>query len=241
MTDFFTKNGIKVPVLTKEQMIEVDRIAMEETGPNLWQMMENAGRNLSELIFQHLDKGWKEKEIFVLAGKGNNGGGGICAARHLLNHGAKVKLILADKENLGEVPNFQKNIYESAGGKSFTLKEAANFEPDIIIDAIIGYNLIGKPRGILEEMIIWANSKNAKIVSLDIPSGFDSNTGQTPGEYINAFATLTLALPKTGLMNNRIGRLFLCDIGIPKSTYSKINIDYVTPFNSDFIIELFLS
>ena len=240
MTSFVAGNSIKVHALTKEQMIEVDRIAMEETGPNLWQMMENAGRNLSELTIKHLGKDWKEKEIVVLAGKGNNGGGGICAARHLLNHGANVKLILADKEILGEVPKFQKKIFESAGGKSFILKELTNFETDIIIDAIIGYNLNGKPRGILKEMIKWANSKTAKIISLDIPSGFDSNTGETPGEFINAFATLTLALPKIGLMNNRIGKLFLCDIGIPKSVYSKINIDYINPFDSEFIIELFL-
>lgn len=225
--------------LTREQMIEVDRVAIEKTGPNLWQMMENAGRNLAELTIQLAGKGWKKKEIVVLAGKGNNGGGGICAARHLVNHGANVKLILADENNLGEVPKFQKKIFESAGGKIILLNDGHNLKPDIIIDAVFGYNLRGVPTGKLMSMIKWANSTGAKIISLDIPSGVDSNNGKTPGEYIDAFATLTLALPKQGLIPGKTGRLFLGDIGIPKEAYNKIGIKYISPFEKEFFIEVF--
>lgn len=231
-------NRNKLTFLTREQMIEVDRIAIEETGPNLWQMMENAGRNLAELTIQLAGDDWKKKEIAVLAGRGNNGGGGICAARHLVNHGANVKLILADENNLGEVPNYQKLIYENAGGNIILFNDAVNLQPDFIIDAIIGYNLKGAPTGILIEMIKWADSTNAKIISLDIPSGVDSNTGETPGEYINAFATLTLALPKQGLVSGKTGRLFLGDIGIPKGAYYKLGIEYIPPFGEDYIVEL---
>jgi NAD(P)H-hydrate epimerase len=231
-------SNYKLTFLTREQMIEVDRIAIEETGPNLWQMMENAGRNLAELTIKLANKDWKQKEIIVLAGKGNNGGGGICAARHLMNHSAKVKLILADEDNLGEVPNYQKRVYESAGGNSFSLSDLDNFQPDLIIDAIIGYNLKGAPNGNLKQMIMWANSKKVNIISLDIPSGIDSNTGEAPGEFINAFATLTLALPKTGLQNDKVGRLFLGDIGIPKKVYNEIGVNFDSPFKKKYIVEI---
>lgn len=238
MSKFKVVKSDQLTFLTREQMIEVDRVAIEETGPNLWQMMENAGRNLAELTIQLAGRGWKKKEIVVLAGKGNNGGGGICAARHLLNHGAKVKLILADENNLGEVPKYQKLIFESAGGNSFSLNEINNLKPDIVIDAIIGYNLKGAPEGNLLQLINWANSKKAKIISLDIPSGIDSNTGKAPGEFIKTYATLTLALPKTGLKNKKVGRLFLGDIGIPEKVYDTIGINYKSPFKKKYIVEI---
>jgi len=71
-------------------MMEIDRIAMQETGPNLYQMMENAGRNLCTLTIEKLGRNWNKAKILVLAGTGGNGGGGICAARHLANRGADV-------------------------------------------------------------------------------------------------------------------------------------------------------
>ena len=77
---FVTERGIVVPAVDSAQMREVDRIAVEETGPNLFQMMENAGRNLALLAIQLLGEGWERAKVLVLAGSGGNGGGGICAA-----------------------------------------------------------------------------------------------------------------------------------------------------------------
>lgn len=224
--------------ISREQMIEVDRIAMEETGPNLWQMMENAGRNLAQLTINLFGDDLDKKEILALAGKGNNGGGVICAARHLVNHGINIKLVLADENKLGEVPQFQKNIFDNSGGLTLSIDDYCSVKPDIILDGIIGYNLSGAPYGNLLDLIKWSNSSSAKIISLDIPSGVDSNTGEAPGEYINAFATLTLALPKHGLFNDKTGILYLGDIGIPKETYNKIGIDYTSPFGKDYIVKL---
>jgi NAD(P)H-hydrate epimerase len=68
---------------------EIDRIAAEETGPNLFQMMENAGRNLSPQAIEVLGPDWREQHMLVLAGGGGNGGGSLCAARHLANRGAR--------------------------------------------------------------------------------------------------------------------------------------------------------
>ena len=94
ISEFLTNNGKKIPAVTLEQMVEIDRIAMEINGPNLFQMMENAGRNLAEITINSLGKNWKEQNIIVLSGTGGNGGGGICAARHLANRGGNVKVCI---------------------------------------------------------------------------------------------------------------------------------------------------
>ena len=77
VNEFITKDGLTVPAITREQMIEVDRIAVEETSPNLFQMMENAGRNLALQTIDLLGKNWQKAQIIILAGTGGNGGGGI--------------------------------------------------------------------------------------------------------------------------------------------------------------------
>ncbi len=235
---FQTMSNKHVKAISREEIIEIDRIALEETGPNLWQMMENAGRNLAQLTINLFGDDLVKKKILALAGKGNNGGGVICAARHLVNHGINIKLVLADENKLGEVPQYQKKIFDNAGGLTLSIDDYRSADPDIILDGIIGYNLNGAPRGILLEMIKWSNSSSAKIISLDIPSGLDSNTGEAPGEYVHAFATLTLALPKQGLKPDKTGILYLGDLGIPKETYNKIGIDYISPFGKDYIVKL---
>src|SRR5262245_36125005 len=104
---FITDSNITVPAVDEAQMREIDRLAMQETGPNLFQMMENAGRNLAELTMELAPR----SRPLVLAGPGGNGGGGICGARHLANRGVAVRLCLADPEQLGEIETFQRHIY----------------------------------------------------------------------------------------------------------------------------------
>ena len=242
MNKFFTSQGIEVPSVTTEQMIEVDRVAMEETGPNLFQMMENAGRNLALQAIDCLGKNWQQANIIVLAGSGGNGGGGICAARHLANREAKVRLCLSSLERLKEVPQWQRHIFQSTSGKEVAIAElkAANEPIDLIIDALIGYSLRAAPRGNALELIQWANNTSAPILSLDTPSGVDSTTGETPGEYIHARWTMTLALPKTGLLPDKTGELILADIGIPAGSYAwkTLQLKYIPPFGDRFRIPL---
>lgn len=227
-----------IPSVTREQMIEIDRLAMEETGPNIFQMMENAGRNLAEFCINFLGNKSATKNIIVLSGSGNNGGGGICAARHLTNHGGNVMLVLSDVTKLNKTALQQKIIFDNAGGKSVSFDKLKNINPDLIIDSLIGYNLKGSPTGRIKEMIAWTNSFKIKIISLDIPSGLDANTGIPQGEYIKADSTVTLALPKIGLQNGNSGNIFLADIGIPKTTFEKIGIDYHSPFSKSYVVPL---
>ncbi|MBK7379988.1 MAG: NAD(P)H-hydrate epimerase [Ignavibacteriales bacterium] len=236
---FKTKAGIEVPAVTTTQMIEIDRIAMEETGPNLFQMMENAGRNMAELTIKTLGKSWKQSEILILAGTGGNGGGGICAARHLANRGANVSVCITDIEKLKDVPAYQLHILKSTSAKQISFKELHKKNPDLIIDAIIGYSLSGKPNGIFAEMIDWASKILGIRISLDVPSGVNASTGEVMGTFINPDLTMTLALPKTGLLPAVTGDLYLADIGIPNSVYKKLGLNYQSPFNEKYFVKLF--
>lgn len=235
---FKTDKEIEVPAVTTEEMREVDRIATEETGPNLFQMMENAGRGLAALAMEKLGDRWRQAQVVVLAGPGGNGGGGICAARHLANRGVDVRVCLSSPDRLGEMTAFQRRIFGSTPGREAQLQEIRKICPTLILDALIGYSLNGAPRGMTSDLILWANETGSSILSLDVPSGVEATTGDTPGEVIKSTWTLTLALPKTGLMPEKTGKLYLADIGIPVVVYQKIGISYQPPFDHRFIVPL---
>src|SRR5688500_7871036 len=105
-----------LPVVTTDQMIEVDRLMIEEWGITLFQMMENAGRNFAELARRQLGGTVQGKRIAVLCGNGNNGAGGMTAARHLHNWGAHVAVLLTSSESqLKEAPAHQWRILKKLG------------------------------------------------------------------------------------------------------------------------------
>jgi NAD(P)H-hydrate epimerase len=234
----FTDTAIQVPVITADQMREVDRVAVEETGPNLFQMMENAGRNLALQVIETSGAHWARARIIVLAGGGGNGGGGICAARHLVNRGLDVKLCLAEPDRLGPVPAFQRRIFGAAAGTEIGIGDLKHQTPDVIVDALIGYGLESSPVGPTADLIQWANGSGAPILALDVPSGVDSTTGLTPGAFIRARWTMTLALPKSGLVPEKTGDLVLADIGIPRATFERIGVPYTSPFDNRFRVPL---
>lgn len=236
---FVTDGGIEVPAVTTEQMIEIDRVALEKTGPNLFQIVENAGRNLAELTLQIWGKKWDESSVVVLAGGGGNGGGGICAARHLANRNVEVNLCLLKPGRLEEVPAFQRQIFQWTSGREVEISRLEELFPDLIIDALIGYNLTSLPQGAMAEVIDWANNSSAPILSLDVPSGIDATTGEAPGIHIRPQWTMTLALPKTGLVPEKTGDLWLADIGIPEEACRRIGIECASsPFGNRFRVPL---
>ncbi len=238
MQKFYTETGIHVPAVSAGQMQEIDRIAMEQTGPNLFQMMENAGRNLAELTIKLLGDHWNKARILVIAGTGGNSGGGICAARHLSNRNAQVNLCLTNASGLAEVTAFQRKVFHSTFGHEIGTYQLNDDSYDFVIDALIGYSLKGPPTGITLELIQWANQAGAPILSLDLPSGIDANDGSALGEFIHSGWTMTLALPKLGLLKGKTGHLFLADIGIPVSVYRKLGLNYASPFEDSYIVPL---
>ncbi len=236
---FTTDTGIAVPAVTAAQMREIDRIATEETGPDLLQMMENAGRNLALAVIDMLGSGWQRARIMVLAGSGGNGGGGICGARHLSNRNVRVSICIANPQKLAAIVALQRHVYSATSGTEINFEHIDRQPADLIVDAIIGYGLTSAPHGRTGEMIQWANATQKPVLALDVPSGVDATTGDAPGEYIRADQTLTLALPKTGLFPDKTGRLALADIGIPITVFRKIGLDYQHPFDQRYRVPLF--
>ncbi|MBF2037441.1 MAG: NAD(P)H-hydrate epimerase [Leptolyngbyaceae cyanobacterium T60_A2020_046] len=235
---WFTDTGCPVPSVTADQMRELDRIAVEDTGPLLLQMMENAGRNLALLALEHLGAQWRDRTVVVLAGTGGNGGGGICAARHLANRGVAVQLCLTGHDHLHAAAAYQHHIYTATGGAEISPSDLPTLRPDLIVDALLGYSLTTAPRGTAAAAIAWANQCSAPTIALDLPSGLHATTGETLGDCIRAATTLTLALPKTGLWPEKTGPIVLADIGIPARAFQRLGVAYESPFDDRFRVPL---
>lgn len=235
---------MEIPALTTLQMKEVDRLMLEEYHISLLPMMENAGRNLAELARRMLGGQVKDKLIGVACGTGNNGGGGMVAARHLYNWGADVQVYLAsrpDAPNLKDAPIRQWQTLKAMG-----LVHASR-DPesaDLLIDALIGYGLTSNPRGSVANWIERLNASGVPILALDSPSGLDTTTGIPANPCIRATATMTLALPKVGLLKPQakpfVGELYLADIGVPPELFRGPSLNlYLKPiFSIDTIIRV---
>ena len=220
-----------IPAITAEQMREVDRAMVEDYGIQLVQMMESAGRNLAHLARMRFLRGDpRGQRVVVLVGKGGNGGGGLTCARRLENWGAHVHVFLAAQPSEYEgVPRHQLEILRSIGVTPARGTDGPALpEADLIIDAIIGYGLRGAPAGVAAGLISAANAHVAPVLSLDLPSGVDATSGNVHEPAIRATATLTLALPKTGLHAPAaypfVGELYLADIGVPPQLYSSVSL-----------------
>lgn len=227
--------------VTTAQMAEVDRLMIEEYGILLIQMMENAGRNLAEMARRMLNGQLAGRRIAVLCGAGNNGGGGMVAARHLHNRGADVHVkYVSEPGCLKDIPAHQWRILQAMGLENDDDPDLAR--ADLIVDALIGYGLTGDPRGPVAEWIERANGAHRPILSLDAPSGLDTTTGIPGHPCIRASATLTLALPKTGLLalsaRPLVGDLYLADIGVPPELYRRLGLDLGPVFADDTIIRI---
>ena len=108
---------------------------------------------------------------------------------------------------------------------------AADIPPaGLIVDALVGYSLRGAPAGPAAALIRAANGHRAPILSLDVPSGVDSTTGQVYDPAIRASATMTLALSKDGLsvpqVREQVGELYLADIGVPPEVYTRPSLGF---------------
>lgn len=232
---------MKIPALTTVQMAEVDRLMIEEYGILLIQMMENAGRNLAEQARRMLGGGLAGHRIVVLCGRGHNGGGGMVAARHLHDRGALVSTkLVGDPVGLKEIPAHQWDILQVMDLTQADDPDLA--QADLILDAIIGYGLSGDPRGEAARWIRQANEAQRPILALDAPSGLDTTSGSAGDPCIRATATLTLALPKVGLLSPAarpvVGDLYLADISVPPELYRRLGLDIDPIFEKDTIVRI---
>ncbi len=234
--------------LTADQMREVDELAIGEYGLKLEQMMELAGFNLALLARQMLGGSLEGKGIAILAGKGNNGGGGLVSARDLSNWGVTATILIPSRTGLNQAVSGRLETLEVMGLEILAYDEGLHTgqvlsEVDLIVDSLIGYSLMGAPRPPISDMILLANESGIPILSLDLPSGLDATTGKAHEPCVVAEKTLTLALPKKGLLveeaRKYVGELFLADIGIPPSLYAKIGLEVGNIFGRSHLVKIF--
>ena len=218
-----------VPSVTAAQMAEVDRVAIEELGIRLEMLMENASGGIAAACRALLGD-VEGRRIVCLAGSGNNGGDAVGAARRLQGWGADVRCVLAvPPERLAGTARLQYEIARRIGVPVASANEARLDAAELLVDGLLGYSVRGAPRGDVELLIRDADRSRVPILAIDLPSGLHPDTGLPLGVTIRAAATVTLALPKVGLVTTPsralVGELLLADIGIPASVYERFGID----------------
>ncbi len=240
-----------VPAVSADQMAEVDRLAVDVFGITLLQMMEQAGSHLAELASRRLGGDPRDRRVLVAVGPGNNGGGGLVAARHLVNRGARVRVVLArPARRLSEAGRHQlATLLEMGVACGMAVYDISDAEiddelarADLVIDAVLGYRGRGAPHDEVATLVEHITTAADRILSLDLPSGLDADSGAAAAPSVRAAATLTLALPKTGLLTEsgreRSGELYLGDIGLPGALYERLGLTVGTPFAGGRIVRL---
>jgi NAD(P)H-hydrate epimerase len=240
-----------IPRVTAAQMAEVDRLASDEYGIGILQMMEQAGSHLAEVVRHELGGDLVGRSVVVAVGSGNNGGGGLAAARHLSNRGAEVRVVLArpamrsseaSRHQLATLLAMAIDCCVATYDLSDDELAAAMGTADAVVDAIVGYTLGGPPRDDVARLIGHVVDARRPVVSLDLPSGLDPDSGMVSGIAVTAAATMTLALPKPGLFTaegpRHTGRLYLADIGLPPSLYHGLGLDVGSLFATGRIMRV---
>lgn len=211
-------------VLTPIEMKAVDKNTEYNHIPTLV-LMENAGSSIAHYIINNYPD---KKKVSIYAGTGGNGGDGFVIARHLLNYGYRIHLFLLSKpeniKNKDSVTNWKSIEIISKTNKNlklFKITDSSQINPDnsdIIVDALLGTGIKGKLREPISTAIDTINYSPAIVLSVDIPSGLDSENGKVYDKTVVAHTTLTLHKPKTGLTlagSNYTGNIEVMDIGIP--------------------------
>lgn len=215
-------------VVTAAEMKALDTATIEEYGIPGLVLMENAGRQVVEVIRQVLGPEIRDKVITIFIGKGNNGGDGLVVARHLLNMGAEVKVLaLANLDEITGAAAINLQIWRKMGQKIYSIHHGDGINivrlvlmnTDLIVDAIYGTGFKGKIGDKVGRIIEVLNGSGKPIVAVDIPSGLEADTGRVSGPCIQADHTVTFGLPKLGLIleegANCTGSLHVADISIP--------------------------
>ena len=183
----------------------------------------------------------KHPSFLILCGPGNNGGGGLTAARHLINRGFKTDILLVkDANEFIGIPKHVLAILINMGIEPEC--DPTLSEYSLIIDAMIGYGLIGSPKGDVNLWINKINESSRPILALDVRSGFDARLGIPYQPCAHAHSTLTLALLKSGLIKQKakpyVGELFLADISVPDHLHKSMNLGVSPIFKQNSIIKI---
>ncbi len=228
------------------QIRELDRRTIADFRVSGETLMDRAGYGVAHAVDGLCDRyGWRGTSILLVAGRGNNGGDAFVAARYLKGFGYEVSVWLAGaaadvqgdarahltrmksaKIRLEEFPT-QEDWDQLAGD----LADGGGPGATLVVDGVLGTGARGPAHGPAAGAIRYINALAAHsfVVAIDTPSGLDTDTGQAGGDTVAADLTVTLGLPKRGLVEpcalNWVGRLEVVDIGFPPALVEKIETE----------------
>ncbi len=209
-----------IELLTTQEMGQADALTIKAGTPGLV-LMEAAGCAVKDEVLRCAPSA---KAVSILCGPGNNGGDGFVAARLLKEHGVSVRVaLLGAKDALKDDAREMATRWDG-GVEPFSPEILKGAE--VVIDAIFGAGLTRTVEGIAAQTIEAANACQAKIVSVDVPSGIDGTSGEVRGVAIRATSTVTFFRAKPGhlLLPGRLhcGDVRVADIGIPAIVLERI-------------------
>ena len=216
-------------VVTAEQMRHLDRRATEDYAVPSLLLMENAGIRVFVAVARLLEDA-PDASVLVICGKGNNGGDGFVVARHLQDAGMRVTIALAaDPEEIRGDAHTNLEIAFRMNIPALQVMEIVDLceplaECELVVDALFGTGMKGEAAGLAAEIVDAINDSGKTVVSVDLPSGLNADTGEVGEHCVWADETVTFAAPKIGLVTypgaKYVGRLTVGDIGIPEPLLS---------------------
>ncbi|MCM8808567.1 MAG: NAD(P)H-hydrate epimerase [Candidatus Omnitrophica bacterium] len=223
---------MKKLILTKKEIMRIEKETMEKFGISNLILMENAGRESFYIIKKEL-KNIKNRKFFVFCGKGNNGGDGFVLSRYLFNYGVDVKVFyFGEISNFTEISLINFNILKKLKIdieriNVLKLKNMNIGSADVVIDAILGIGIKGIIEGEMKDVIEFINKNSNFIISIDIPSGLDADTGEIYGICVKSNLTISMGFLKKGFFIGKgpeyTGKIKIADIGFPKFYYEEDN------------------
>jgi NAD(P)H-hydrate epimerase len=219
----------KCVVMSRDEVRAFDSWAINELGIPGVVLMENAGRSCAELIEEKLSD-VAEPKVCIFCGTGNNGGDGYVIARHLLNRGFRVVVVVCgDRKKIKGDARINLEILEQLGqpveqldiGDANIGGRAAAFAAgaDMLVDGLFGTGLNGELRNEYKELVESINSQKCPVLAVDIPSGLDCDTGEPLGAAVRATYTVTFVAVKKGFAGagkarEYTGEVFVASIGV---------------------------
>lgn len=217
----------ELPRIGAAQMSQMIMLATGKFGLDGRVLVEHTGRNLARLVEAEAPEG----PVLVVAGRGNNGSGGLAAARLLGLRGRRVWVVPThEADNYSGTPREQLEYLRHV--PSVRVKTSLpKMKYACVIDAAIGTSLEGPPRGRTLDVVTVLNNlhEGCCVISVDVPTGMNADDGSVPGSVVHASITMAVGLPKQGVRpGGDGGRLFLGDIGLPPGVHEAMGLEPVT-------------
>jgi len=215
-------------LVTAKEMREIEQTAIDDYGIPSLILMEHAGKSLALKCMDLMKQKECRQTVWIFVGKGNNGGDGLVAARHLINQQRQVRVVLLSdpwdfkgdvQSNYHMLEQLRPEVIQNRDEVHIADLKNEIHDQDLIIDSIYGTGFQGIAMGLDGEVIRLIQSHPGMVISADLPSGMEADSGQVKGPCVCADYTLTFGLPKLGLYQDpdhaHSGQIEVIDIGLP--------------------------